>query len=414
MWRAKATERLKLRAAEIEAAKNREVTEWGLASAGPTTGEGEGTQIVPEALAASASISEAAGDIEPSTQVGVEGRSADEAPLAARKRGRPERISQPTPSDEQRSERGEEAPVISGTVSIESTPTPLGSPIATSEVLPASPPQTMRLLRRLGERPSSTGEPSGKAAAPQGDPSGPRLIKTVLRLPSEEYLAAADWPSNWVEQIAISNRLAELEDELKKLKAVGESRQSTTALEKAKKLLEAERGKSSDLSSEVARLEALVKQRDKEIKTATTRKRKAIDDMDMMKVENQGLEQRVKDMDVSLTAEREGRSADQAKAEGALKDLQAALDASKAILKEYQDGEPDRSAEARKAFVRSDEFGEKFSDKLSLTFEEAIKVAVDYLKTKGHIPAELSIPSEDLAVMMGSILDSLFNFDDSE
>ncbi|XP_042419028.1 lactoylglutathione lyase-like [Zingiber officinale] len=81
--------------------------------------------------------------------------------------------------------------------------------------------------------------------------------------------------------------------------------------------------------------------------------------MDMMKVENRGLEQRVKELDASLIAEREGRSADRAKAEGALKDLQDALDASKATLKEYQDGEPSRSAEVRKAFVCSDEFGER-------------------------------------------------------
>ncbi|XP_042415358.1 uncharacterized protein LOC122004558 [Zingiber officinale] len=299
-----ATERLKLRAAEIEVTKNKEVAERGLVSAGPTTEEGEGTQIVPEALAASASLSEAAGDIAPSAQVGVEGRSADEAPLATRKRRRPEQVSQPTPSDEQHSERGDEAPVISGTVSIESTPTPLSSLMAISEVPPSSPPRTMRRLRRLGDLPSSSGEPSGQATAPQ-------------------------------EQIAISNRLAELEDELKKLKALGESRgQSTTALEKAKKLLEAERNKSSDLSGEVARLEALVKQRDKEIKTATTRKRKAIDDMNLMKVENRGLEQRVKDLDALLTIEPEGRSTDQTKSEGALKDLQAALDASRATLKE--------------------------------------------------------------------------------
>ncbi|XP_042396785.1 peroxisomal and mitochondrial division factor 2-like [Zingiber officinale] len=201
-------------------------------------------------------------------------------------------------------------------------------------------------------------------------------------------------------------------DELKKLKAAGDSRQSTTALEKAKRLLEAERSKTSGLTSEVARLEALVKQRDKEVKTATARKLKAIDDMDLMKVENRGLEQRVKELDASLTAEREGRSADRTKAEGALQDLQAALDTSQTALKDYHDGELGRSAEVRKAFVRSDEFGEKFTDKLSLTFEEAIKVAVDYMKNKGHAPVDLSVPAEDLATMMGSIPDHLFNFDD--
>ncbi|XP_042432966.1 paramyosin-like [Zingiber officinale] len=163
---------------------------------------------------------------------------------------------------------------------------------------------------------------------------------TFDQLQASCYISAALSSKNWVEQIAISNRLAELEDELKKLKAAGDSRQSTAALEKAERLLEAERGKTSGLTSEVARLEALVKQRDKEVKTATARKLKAIDDMDLMKVENRGLEQRVKELDASLTAEREGRSADRTKAEGALQDLQATLDASQTALKDYQNGEP--------------------------------------------------------------------------
>ncbi|XP_042396695.1 neurofilament heavy polypeptide-like [Zingiber officinale] len=433
-----ATERLKLRAAEIEAAKNKEIAERGLAPADPASEEGEGTQDVPEALAAPASHDEAAGDLEPSTQVEVEGRSADDVPLATRKRKQPEATSQPIPSDEPQSERGDEAPVLSGAVSIESTPTSLGSPRATSEVPPSSPPRTLRRIKRLGDRPSSSaGEPSGKATASKGDPSGPTLIKTILRLPSEEYMAAADRPIVPEQQITLMGTLAKVwedarlriammtpgqlgdsnlqqatEDELKKLKAVGDSRQSTAALEKAKRLLEAERSKTFGLTSEVARLEALVKQRDKEVKTATARKLKAIDDMDLMKVENRGLEQQVKELDASITAEREGRSADRTKAEGALQDLQAALDASQTALKDYHDGEPGRSAEVRKAFVRSDEFGEKFTDKLSLTFEEAIKVVVDYMKNKGHAPADLSVPAEDLATMMGSIPDHLFNFDD--
>ncbi|XP_042432735.1 neurofilament medium polypeptide-like [Zingiber officinale] len=267
MWRAKATERLKLRAAEIEAAKNREVTERSLASAGLASGEGERTQSVPEALDASASLGEAADEIEP-TQVGMEGRSADEAPLATRKRRRPEPATQPTPSEEPQSERGDAAPVLSGTVSIESTPKPRGSPRATSEVPPSSPPRTMRRLRRLGDFPSSSGEPSGKAAVRQGDPSGPRLTKTVLRLPSKEYMATVDRPVVPEQQITLTSPLA----------------------------------------------------------------------------------------------------------------------------KDWED------ARLRIAMITP----------------EAIKVAVEYLKCKGHIPTELAIPPEDLAVMMGSIPDSLFNFGDSE
>ena len=198
---------------------------------------------------------------------------------------------------------------------------------------------------------------------------------------------------------------------MKKQKAAGGAGSSTAALEKAKKLLEVERKRASELASKVVRLEAMVKQRDKEIKTATTRKRQAVDDMDRMKVEIRGLEQRIKDLDALLATEKESRSADLLKFEGDLKDLQAANDAAQATLKEYQDGESARSDEVRKAFVRSDEFGEKFTDKISLTFEEAIKAAVDYLKTKDHLPAELTIPPEDLANVMGAIPDALFDFD---
>ena len=96
-----------------------------------------------------------------------------------------------------------------------------------------------------------------------------------------------------MEQIAISDRLAELEEELKKQKTAGDARQSTAALEKAKKSLEAERKRASDLASKVVRLETMIKQRDKEIQTATTRKQQAINDMDHMKVEIRGLEQRI-------------------------------------------------------------------------------------------------------------------------
>ena len=142
-----------------------------------------------------------------------------------------------------------------------------------------------------------------------------------------------------MEQIAVSNRLAELEDELKKLKAAGDSQQSTAALEKAKKLLEAERKQASELASKVVRLEAMVKQRDKEIKTVITRKRQAIDDMDRMKVEIRGLEPRIKDLDALLATEKESRSADLQRFDGELKDLQAASDAAHAALKEYQEGE---------------------------------------------------------------------------
>ena len=79
---------------------------------------------------------------------------------------------------------------------------------AGSEVPPNTPPRTLRRLRRLGDRPSTIGEPSGTATAPQDDPSGPRVIKTVLRFPSEEYLLAADRPTVPEQQITLTGPLA--------------------------------------------------------------------------------------------------------------------------------------------------------------------------------------------------------------
>ncbi|KAG6526344.1 hypothetical protein ZIOFF_016327 [Zingiber officinale] len=119
IWRAKATEKLKLKAAQIEAVKNKEVAERGLDPADLTGELGEGTQDAPEALAATTSPDEAAGGTEPSTQVEVEGRSADDVPLVTRKRRRPESASASTPLDEPQPERGADAPVLSGTISLE-------------------------------------------------------------------------------------------------------------------------------------------------------------------------------------------------------------------------------------------------------------------------------------------------------
>ena len=222
MWRAKATEKLKLKAAQIEAVKNKEVAERGLDPADPTGELGEGTQDAPEALAATTSHDEAAGGTEPSTQAEVEGRSADDVPLVTRKRRRPESASASTPLDEPPPERGADAPMLSGTVSLESTPTPHGSPRASSEVPPSSPSRTLRRIRRLGELPSSsTGGPSGKADASQSEPSGPNLIKTVLRLPSEEYMAAADRPVVPDQQITLTGPLAKAwEDARRRIKAM--------------------------------------------------------------------------------------------------------------------------------------------------------------------------------------------------
>ena len=194
MWRAKATEKLKLKAANIEAVKDKEVAERGLVLAGSTTEGSEGTQVAPEASAARVSTDEAATNITTSAQAEEEGRSADEAPLVTRKRRRLEQAAQQPPPGEQLSERSYDAHVVFEAVSSEHTPTQLDLPPTILEAHPSTS-RTLHRLRRLGDRPVPIGESSGHAAASQDDSSGPRVIKTVLRFPSEEYLLAADRPS---------------------------------------------------------------------------------------------------------------------------------------------------------------------------------------------------------------------------
>ncbi|XP_042410362.1 indole-3-acetaldehyde oxidase-like [Zingiber officinale] len=69
MWRAKATERLKLRAVEIEVATEKEVAARGLV---PASSGVEGTQSAPEVSAARAPVHEAAGDATSSAPAGEE------------------------------------------------------------------------------------------------------------------------------------------------------------------------------------------------------------------------------------------------------------------------------------------------------------------------------------------------------
>ena len=90
----------------------------------------------------------------------------------------------------------------------------------------------------------------------------------------------------WVENIAVSHRLAALEEEFKKLQisggapAQGPSYAALRAeLSKSEKLLAAERHKSSGLETRVAGPEAQVKSHDQEMKLATNRKNTAISDL---------------------------------------------------------------------------------------------------------------------------------------
>lgn len=214
MWRAKATERLKLRAAEIEAATEKEVAARGLV---PASSGGEGTQSAPEVSAARAPVHEAVGDATSSASVGVEILPIDYVPLRTRKKRRTDPTPPSVPSGEQLSERSgnppkreEGAPASVEALSLDRTPSQLGLPAALPEVEPTdSLPRTRRRLRRLGDL-STIGGPSDQAAETQDDPSGVRVIKTILRFPSEEYLLAVDRPASPEQQITLTGPLAKV------------------------------------------------------------------------------------------------------------------------------------------------------------------------------------------------------------
>ncbi|XP_042443975.1 uncharacterized protein LOC122029085 [Zingiber officinale] len=274
-------------------------------------------------------------------------------------------------------EEGLQAPI--GVTSPDRTPSQIGTPMASPPAQPSgSPPRTRRRLRRFGET-STIGESSGQATAAAEAASGHPTIKTTLRFPSEEYLLSADRPSSprWAEQIATSRRLAELEGLLEKLQVS----EGSTA-EREKRILEAEQKKAADLANEVARLEALVKKRDKEVKRAGSRKRQAIADLDKMKVEVRALGQQSKDLEAQLNAEQEARSAERTKAEANLKALQDSLTGSRAVLKKYKEEEPSRLAAARQEYLQSE---------------------------RG-----MHIPASDLTALLDDIPDAFFNFEDPE
>ena len=150
------------------------------------------------------------------------------------------------------------------------------------------------------------------------------------------------------------------------------------------------------------------------MKRASGRKRRAIADLDKMKVEVRALDQQSKKLEAELNAEREIRSAERTKAEVDLKAVQDTLTASRAALRKYKEGEPSRLAAARQEYLHSERFGLKFGGNVSSTFAEAVKVTVTYLKKGGHLPEGMHIPASDLAAMIDDIPDAFFSFEDPE
>ncbi|XP_042423342.1 uncharacterized protein LOC122010947 [Zingiber officinale] len=157
-------------------------------------------------------------------------------------------------------------------------------------------------------------------------------------------------------------RLAQVEDELKKFKISGEASSSQgppiarlqADLEKAQQLLSAEQQKSADQANRLGQIEAQLKTYDRKLNLAFTRKQRAIDDLEQKNKEARQLAEKLKNAKNSLVAERESHSAKEAELQDQVKRLEEDLEASRVALTAYQEAEPGRFAVLRQQYLRSD------------------------------------------------------------
>ena len=221
-----------------------------------------------------------------------------------------------------------------------------------------------------------------------------------------------------MEEIAVSNRLAMVDEELRRLKAAGGPPGSQgpsyselqKELKKAQDLLAAEQKKTADQAHTLAELERQVKTLDQKISLATTRKNTTISDLEKKNVEARGLEQKVKELTDQLAGEKVARSAEANKQKDELKTLQESLATSQAAFKEYQEAESSRVAALRQNYIRSPEFSEKVYKRMYTAFDLAMTATTTYLKSKGLLPDSALIPAVDQVALLDNIPKDLYDY----
>ncbi|XP_042432561.1 nucleolar and coiled-body phosphoprotein 1-like [Zingiber officinale] len=379
----------KKKAVALEAAAAKEMEQLGIAPVGSHEDESE-AQVGESA--AQASPMDATADATSGKEPAVQEENFDpddELPLN-RKRRRVEKPLRSATSAVQASERTGtasphgQAPSVEA-LSSDQTPSQLEAPAAPIEAAPvASLPPAPRRVLRSGILSTFSSPASDPLASAQTTPGQRRTIRATLHLPTKAFMAESDRPTTpehmitmkgplakmwadararvamipldkladnhmqqstgrWVEEIAVSNHLAMVEEELKRLKSQGgpsSSRGPSYAelqkeLDKTKDLLEAERKKTADQAYMLDQLDKKVKSYDLKIELATTQKNTAIADLEKKNVEARALEQRVNELAELLEGEQNGRSTEVTKLKDDLKELQGALDASRAAFKEY-------------------------------------------------------------------------------
>ncbi|XP_042415273.1 uncharacterized protein LOC122004452 [Zingiber officinale] len=210
MWRAKVAERLKLKAAEMEAVVAKEMADLGIAPVGSHEDEGKGTPTEARESADQVTATGTTGDAisSPDQQPTSEDaeRSAGDSPLIVRKRRRmtiahAEPVIGPVDAP---FETPDPLPAAHEVVSSDRTPSQLDQPAASTGAPPVSSVPRVRLrLKRSDIISAPIDELSSRAVSSQSDPSGRRVIQFVLRLPTEEFLLATDQPSAPEHQVTI-------------------------------------------------------------------------------------------------------------------------------------------------------------------------------------------------------------------
>ncbi|XP_042425824.1 uncharacterized protein LOC122013642 [Zingiber officinale] len=149
-----------------------------------------------------------------------------------------------------------------------------------------------------------------------------------------------------------TGRLAQVEDELKRLKIFGEASSSQgppaarlkAKLKRAQLLLATEQQKLAEQASRLGQIEAQLKTYNRKFNLASTRKLWAIVDLEEKNKEARQLAEDLKKAEDFLVVERESRSAREVELQGQVKRLEEELKASCATLKTYQEAEPGRIA----------------------------------------------------------------------
>ncbi|XP_042460396.1 uncharacterized protein LOC122043899 [Zingiber officinale] len=403
----------------------------------------------------------------PADQLAPEEGSQSEAPLEnTRKRRRAKKAACSATSVARVADQTDASgQILSEAANISSDRTP-SAPLAASPAASLPPLSAQGRILRSSINPVPSSSRTGRSASSHSATTRRRHVITTLHLPTEDLSAlgssadqtehriiirghlveiwedararaAAAPPSFWVDGLAMSQRLAFVEDELKRLKETPGQLGATHGLNdtqvaqlqadlaKSEELLAAERGKSAEQVGHIDRIKREISTFEGKITLATNRKQRAIKDLEKKNVEARALEQKLKqtedklkNVEGLLMSERQARESEETTLRSQLSDkdadlavVKADLESIQSALEAYKESEPSRFEEMKVAYIRSDTFVDKFVARVLRLFGCTVDNIFDQLKKKGHLPANLpgstidrdqlndSIPDDTLAYL---------------